>query len=362
MRDEKVYFLHVVWIIAILFCRTPILHAEKHLGLWPTSKWKISSPEKHGINSSMLDEMFTDKRFKGNLLLVRYGFLVAERYDQEKGKKYAPHIYSCTKGIISALIGIALYQRNLTSIHQNVLDFFPDFKRVKRDEQKQQITLYHLLTMTSGLWWTDVASVRIIYDEPDWSKYILEKPMVASPGVRFNYSSGNAHLLSAILQKATKMTSLEYAQRYLFKPLGISVVEWEKNPNNVYLGGWGVKMTLEDMARFGYLYLRKGKWKDHQVIPAEWVRVSLQQHVKQTKDWAKWGYGYMWNAPPDMPYATSSLIGGNRHYTYSITLIPDLDIVLVYAGLTNHNEMLQLMKTYLLPSVTPKMKHQFLQN
>ena len=148
MRDEKVYFLHVVWIIAILFCRTPILHAEKHLGLWPTSKWKISSPEKHGINSSMLDEMFTDKRFKGNLLLVRYGFLVAERYDQEKGKKYAPHIYSCTKGIISALIGIALYQRNLTSIHQNVLDFFPDFKRVKRDEQKQQITLYHLFTIS----------------------------------------------------------------------------------------------------------------------------------------------------------------------------------------------------------------------
>lgn len=357
MRGERLCFLHVVWIITILFFRIPTLYADKHPGIWPTTKWMISPPEKHGINSRMLNEMFTDERFKGNLLLLRYGFLVAERYDQEKGKKYAPHIYSCTKGIISALIGIALFQGDLTSIHQNVLDFFPDLKSVKRDGQKKQITLFHLLTMTSGLWWTDAASVRAIYNEPDWSKYILEKPMVADPGVRFNYSSGNAHLLSAILQKATKMTTLEYAQRYLFKPLGISSIEWEKNLNNVYLGGWGVKMTLEDMARFGYLYLRKGKWKDHEVIPAEWVAVSTQLHVKQSKDWARWGYGYMWNTPPDMPYKTSSLIGGSRHYTYLITLIPDLDIVLIYAGLTNHNEILQLLKTYLLPFVTPNVSH-----
>jgi CubicO group peptidase (beta-lactamase class C family) len=331
-----------------------MLHAEEPLHTWPTTGWKTSSPEEHGINSSMLDELYANERFTGNLLLVRHGFLVSERYDQEQGKAFAPHIFSCTKGIISALIGIAFHHGHLTSIQQPVLDFFPEYEFANRDERKQQMTLYHLLTMTSGLRWNEgFSQYMLIYRQPDWSKYILDQPMAATPGTRFNYNSANAHLLSAILQKTTGMTTLAYAERHLFEPLGISVVEWEQTPRGVYLGGWGVKMTLEDMAKFGYLYLREGMWKGQQVVPAEWIKESIQKHMDESGDFAGWGYGYLWTVVPDMPHSISTLLGGDGQHTYLITVIPDLDIVLVYAGVMHHNEMFQLMRTYLLPAVTP---------
>ena len=186
MKKTAFCFFLTVWISTLLFLGTQPSFAQELPSIWPGTEWKISTPEEQRINSIKLDEMYADESFTGNMLLVRSGYLVSEKYNQEKGKKYAPHIFSCTKGIISALIGIALNKRNLTSIHQNVLDFFPEYKRPNRDEQKKQITLYHLLTMTSGLYWTDSLSTRIIYNSPDWNLYILDQPMEAAPGTHFN--------------------------------------------------------------------------------------------------------------------------------------------------------------------------------
>jgi len=339
--------------IFLIICFTvPILHAVEHPDIWPTTGWQASNSEDHGINSSIFNEIYANESFTGNLLLVRHGFLVSERYDQEQGKRFAPPIFSCTKGIISALIGIALHRGHLTSIQQSVLAFFPEYELSNYDKRKQKMTLYHLLTMTSGLRWNEgFSQYMLIYRQPDWCKYILDKPMADTPGTRFNYNSANAHLLSAILQIATRMNTLGYAELYLFKPLGIHIVEWEQTPRGIYLGGWGMRMTLEDMAKFGYLYLQEGRWEGKQVIPTDWIKASTQQHVEESGDFAGWGYGYLWSAPPDMPYVVNTLIGGDGQHTCMITVIPDLDIVLVYAGLTNHEEMLLLMKKYLFPAV-----------
>lgn len=340
--------------ISILWLIVPMLFAGEPVQIWPAAEWKTSTPEEQGLSSRRLHKMYTDKHFVGNLILVRNGFLVAEHYDQAQGKKYAPHIFSCTKGVISALIGIALEQKHLKNIQQPILDYFPEYPKAKNDKRRQQITLYHLLTMTSGIMWHE-GKVPYMNQSNDWIQYIFSKPMAATPGKIFTYSSANAHLLSAILQKTTNMTTFEYAKRYLFKPLGITKIQWEKNFQGVYIGGWGLRMSLEDMAKFGYLYIRGGKWKEQQVIPKKWVTASTKKLVKQSDEsgsWDRYGYGYAWNTPPDMPYATPTLVGGDRHHTYLITLIPDLDIVLIYAGTTNHNQLFQLLRRYLLPAVT----------
>ena len=161
-----------------------------------------------------------------------------------------------------------------------MLDFFADRSVANPDDRKKAITVQHLLDMTSGMDWREPldgrpASMIEMERSPDWVKFILDRPMSNTAGEIFNYDSGNPHLLSAILTKLTGMSASDYAKSRLFGPLGISEWNWRRDPQGNSTGGYGLSLKPRDMAKIGYLYLRRGEWEDKTLVPPAWVdRVS----------------------------------------------------------------------------------------
>ncbi len=166
---------------------------------------------------------------------------------------------SATKSITGTLIGIAIDKGLIDSVDHKLLDFFPDRTFANVDTQKQSITLRHVLSMSSGLDWPHNGLNE--YLEPgmeaskDWVQFVLDRPMAAAPGSVFVYNSGGSHLLSAVIQKATGMSALDFAQKHLFAPLGITNVTWATDPQGINFGAANLAMSPRDMAKLGYLYL-----------------------------------------------------------------------------------------------------------
>ena len=178
---------------------------------WPTKGWRVSTLEEQGIDPGkiiqMLQRIEEESQNIGGILIVRNGYLVMDIFYSPYHKNRMYNIYSCTKSITSSLIGIALDRGFLNSIDQPVLDFFPLRTIANVDARKQSSTLKHLLTMTSGLSTRDSYSYRYeglisMRGSDDWVQYVLELPITAKPGTKFEYSNNVSFLMAALLQKA----------------------------------------------------------------------------------------------------------------------------------------------------------------
>ena len=229
--------------------------------IWPTKEWQTSSPEEQGMDSKELAKLVDlgTTLSLDSLLVQRHGKIVAEAY-------YAPYaagiphaIYSATKAVISTLMSIASKDGLLDSPSLRVFDFFDRRSIANVDDRKNAITVQSLLDMTSGIEWSMPDSMFDMERSPDWVKFVLDRPMSSTPGVVFNYSNGNAHLLSAIITKLTGMSALEYAKAKLFGPLGINDVFWQYDPQGISNGGQGLYLQPREMAKFGYLYPAQGR-------------------------------------------------------------------------------------------------------
>ncbi len=301
-------------------------------------------PEQQGIDSAQLAKMFEEINRRNlnlhSLLIVRHGYLVTEAYfpPYQAGTKH--DMYSITKAVMSALVGIALDQGSLHGLDQKAVDFFPDRTIAENDERKQAITLEHLLTMTSGLRLNDEDGQKLSAGG-DLVQATLDRPMAAKPGDRWYYDSGGPHLLSAILQKATGQNALAFAQGQLFQPLGISDVTWPTDSNGVSTGGWGLWMTPRDMAKFGYLYLKNGVWNGQQIVPADWVQVSTAKHANT---WDDRGYGYLWWQLYFGGYAALGQSG------QEIIVLPDQDMVVVFTAGLDEKILWKLVSDYIIPA------------
>ncbi|WP_219837464.1 serine hydrolase [Paenibacillus sp. R14(2021)] len=205
-------------------------------------------------------------------------------------------VYSCTKSILSALIGIAIDQGLIGSIKERIRDYFPSLNAAS-DERYRMITIEHLLTMTSGIDWPE-------FDKPywqmkrtdDWIGFVLRQEVVHEPGHAFAYNTGGSQLLSAILTKAAGMSTLDFAQRTLFGKLGFHKPKWDSH-GGIYEGGAGLYLTARDMASFGQLYLQGGVWEGEQVISEAWVEASTTAQHKGLSHYDPpiFGeYGYHW--------------------------------------------------------------------
>jgi CubicO group peptidase (beta-lactamase class C family) len=170
-----------------------------------------------------------------------------------------------------ALVAIASQDGLLDSPKHRVLDFFDRRNIANVDDRKEAITVQSLLDMTSGIEWSMPNSMFEMERSPDWVKFVLDRPMSSAPGDVFNYSNGNAHLLSAIVTKLTGMSALEYAKAKLFSPLEINDVFWEHDPQGISNGGKGMYLQPRDMAKIGYLYLHNGAWERTQLLPSAWI-------------------------------------------------------------------------------------------
>ena len=194
---------------------------------------------------------------------------------------------SVTKCIISALIGIALKKGILMSLNLTLGDSLP---AVPRD--KQNITLRHLLTMTSGMPFTDkIPEMPRWLKNKNWVDFLLALPLVCQPGEKFSYSTGNTHLLAAVINKYLHGKLREFAQTELFDPLGFSNPYWEIDPQGIPFGGANLFLPIHDLLKIGYLYLQKGFWEGKQLISQEWVSESTTPKVYANDNFE---YGYAW--------------------------------------------------------------------
>ncbi len=275
---------------------------------WPTDGWRTTAPEEQGFSTADLMRVVKaipeDRLAVDSLMIIRNGYLVLDAY-------YAPYdgstphdFASVTKSVMTTLIGIAVDQGKL-QLDQRMVSFFPERSIANLDNDKENITILDLVTnrngMESGCLSGDGPTLDAMRATPDWIQSALDRRMVHKPGTRFCYDSPGMHLLSAILQKATGMTALEFARQNLFAPLGFSEVVWEADPQGV-THGWGdLHMRPADAAKLGYLWLNHGNWDGRQIVSEGWVENSIKVHSWLVGN--DFGYGYGWWISPVDYYA-----------------------------------------------------------
>jgi CubicO group peptidase (beta-lactamase class C family) len=273
---------------------------------WPTESWRTSTPEEQGFDSVKLAEGLQSLRDKGvgidSLLIIRNGYVLLDAYFYPYDGSWVHDLSSVTKSFTTTLIGIAAGQGKL-QLDQTMVSFFPDWTIANLDARKQQITVGQLTGMVNGLdsgcLSGDEPTLNAMRAQPDWILAALDRKVVRQPGSSFCYDSPGMHLLSAILQKVTGMTELDFGRKYLFEPLGIKDVVWESDPQG-YTHGWGdLHLKPRDAAKLGYLWLSNGVWDGRQIVPANWVKAAVSAHVHAGQD----DYGYGWWVSKDAYWA-----------------------------------------------------------
>ncbi len=274
--------------------------AQRFALYWPTAGWRSSTPEEQGMDSDLLSEMLgmiQEQNYAiDSLTVVRNGYMVVDVRIHPFSATSKHNIYSCTKSVVSALIGIAIDEGYIEGLQQSVLSFFPQRTIANRDVNKEAMSLEHLLTMTTGIRcqdsylyrWTGLNQMR---ESEDWVQFVLDLPMQDEPGAQFEYCNVASFLLSAIIQETTGKSAIEFAEEHLFGPLGISEVDWSSSPQGISIGYSELRMHPHDMAKIGYLYLNDGHWDGKQIVPSAWVRASASKFVSATLED---GYGYQW--------------------------------------------------------------------
>jgi len=226
---------------------------------------------------------------EGSFVIMRDGEVVYESHARGHGMDVPQSMWSVTKSIVSALTGIAIREGFIESVDQKVIDFYPEAKIDKGQESKRDMTIEHLLTMTSGLPGAlDRGEMNCLMAD-DAGLAAFESKQAAAPGERFSYSSGaGPQALVGLLQRVIGRNLDDFAQEHLFGPLGMDSVTWSTAKDGSPTGGMGISMSPRDMLRFGQFYLQNGVWKGQQILPEGWVEQSKPFLKTRLSD-----YGYL---------------------------------------------------------------------
>jgi CubicO group peptidase (beta-lactamase class C family) len=276
--------------------------------------WEVSIPAEQGLDPTFVAKLYsnaTKVETLHALLVVKNGYLIAERYFGEGSIDQETRIQSATKSYTSALVGIALARGYLSSVDQKMIEFFPELAERISDPRKNRITIRHMLQMRAGYPWEE--STRELF-ELLYSGFrpsnLVDVPLVREPGTGFEYSSLTSHLLGIIVARATGTDLKSFAQAHLFGPLGVEPADWIQDWEGYYNGHGDLHLSAREMARFGQLYLDDGEYEGRQLIPAAWVHDSLQTYSEDAWDYrvgrnvVDMGYGYQW----------WSVRAGDHHY------------------------------------------------
>jgi CubicO group peptidase (beta-lactamase class C family) len=329
--------------------------------------WQTSSLNEEGVDAETIKALMQrilngDDAVKNihSVLLVRNGRLALEEYFYGTHRNHMHLIQSDTKSVVSILMGIAVDKGFIKNIDQPILDFFPEITPANLNADKRAITIEHLLMMAPGLQcrdsyrydWRGIFEMR---QSADWTQFMLDLPMAEAPGTRFEYCNGASFLLSAIIQKATGIKTLEFAEKHLFSHLGITDLRWPANPQGITIGWADMRLKPRDMAKIGYMMLREGSWHGKQIVSRSWVNESTQKHIKA----GGYEYGYQWWC--------GNTIVNNRiidafwawgHGGQFILVLPALDCVVVFTAKHWENpgyseRAFNMMTRYIIPAVTP---------
>jgi CubicO group peptidase (beta-lactamase class C family) len=326
---------------------------------------EVSTLNSVGLNTGSMEFMVDDINSNKygvihSVLIIKDGKLVFEEYFNGFDKDYLHDLASVSKSICSALIGIALENQFINSADDPIQTYLPEYTDIDWSE-KGNITLHHLLTMSSGLSW-DEWTTR--YDDPDNLfvnmekspdpvEFVLNRPLIHEPGTFFTYNTGLPLVLGKIISNAANMNLDTFAIHYLFEPLGIGEHHWYIYGNNTYSIGSGLKLTSRDMAKFGLLYLNKGVWNGEQIVTEEWIIQSTNSYFSP---WYGTSYGYYWWKIP-------LFLNGRQIDEYSahgrggqfIFILPAYDMVVVFTSWNDNdliNRPVNIMQDYILPAIS----------
>ncbi len=284
----------------------------------------------------MMTELQSEKHKIHSILLVNNNELVFEEYFGKYDHNKQHDLRSVTKSIRSLLAGIAIDKGFIESIDDPVFKYLKSHAPKKnKDPRKRQITLRHLMTMSTGLECNDwdkksKGQEDRVYKKKDWIQYTLDLPMVNDPGTVSNYCSIGVLLLAEAISQASGMNIDNFAQKYLFTPLGIENVSWgHTSKKKVIPSGKRLYMTPRDMAKIGQLILNKGKWNNDQIISEEWISESTSSKTKITNI----DYGFLWwNIPFRYKDGITSSIVATGNGGQYIMVLPELNLVAVFTG------------------------------
>src|SRR6478609_1927501 len=278
-------------------------------------------------------------------MLVRHGQVVAECWWKPEAAD-KPHVmHSLSKSFTSTAVGLAVAEGKL-SVDDPVLKFFPDDAPESPSANLKAMRLSDLLRMSTG---HQAESARRPTEV--WTKTFLAQPVPFKPGTHFLYNTSATYMLSAAVQKATGQTVLEYLKPRLFDPLGIDHPTWEKSPQGISTGGYGLSIRTEDIAKFGQLYLQKGKWEGKQLVPEAWVEAATARQTSNgsnpKSDWAQ-GYGYQFWRCRHGAYR------GDGAFGQFCIVLPEQDAVIaITSGVRNMQAILDVVWDKLLPALEP---------
>jgi CubicO group peptidase (beta-lactamase class C family) len=325
--------------------------------------WETASVTEVGINPENLKEMFRNvlnENYKNihSFLIVKDGKLVCEEYFYGFHYNMQHKLASVTKSVTSSLVGIAVDKKYIKSVDEKLITYFPEYTSLF-DENKRKITLHHLLSMSAGIKWKPVSfedtsnSLTQLVLSKNTVEYVLSQTMQFDPGEKGVYNSGLSLLLGQVVEKASKMPLLKFAQKYLFEPLEITDYEWFKYFDGRINTGGNLCMKPRDMAKFGNLFLNNGKYKGKQIISEEWVKLSTQHHTNINNR----NYAYHW-------WINSMNFKGKNIRAYSaqglggefIFVFPGYKMVIVstagnYEDFQTAYQQLEMIYKYILPSI-----------
>ncbi len=312
-----------------------------------------STPEAQGLPSSAIlafvAEADATLRYPHSFMLLRRGHVVAEGAWAPYRLGALHQLFSLSKSFTSTAVGLLVAEGRL-SVDDAVLPFFPDAAPARVSRNLAAMRVRHLLTMTTGHA-VDTMEPILRQREGHWVKGFLRRPVKFAPGTHFLYNTGATYMLSAIVQKVTGQRVRDYLQPRLFAPLGIDQAEWGMCPRGITVGGWGLNVTLEAIARFGQLYLQRGVWRGQRLLPEAWVEAATAPQADNSDgpspEWQQ-GYGYQFWGCRHGAYR------GDGAFGQYCVVMPDQEMVLAMnSGLGDMQAPLDLVWRHLLPAAGP---------
>jgi len=339
IRDKFIMYRNILLSMVALFCAVRLAVADEiHL--------PRATPESQGVSSKAIREFIETANVKidtlHSFMLVRHGHVIAEGWWKPESADKPHVLHSLSKSFCSTAVGLAVSEGKL-SVDDLVLKFFPDEAPAKPSDMLMQMRVRDLLTMSTG----HETEPKFIATEP-WVKSFLAHPVPRKPGTHFKYNSPATYMQSAIVQKVTGQTVLEYLKPRLFNPLGIENPTWVTSPQGISTGGWGLMVRTEDIAKFGQLYTQKGMWNGKQLIPATWIEQATAKQVSNGSDpvldWHQ-GYGFQFWRCRHGAYR------GDGAFGQFCVVLPEQDAVVVITADTKDMQAeLNLVWDKLLPA------------
>ena len=318
-----------------------------------------STPEAEGVSSAgilaFLQAIASAKHELHSFMMIRHGRVVAEGWWSPYAAPFVHTMYSMSKSFTSTAVGFAVAERRLT-VEDRVVSFFPKDLPSQVSENLTALRVKDLLTMSVG---NEVEPTGAVVKDENWVKTFLAQPITHPPGSVFMYNSAATYMCSAIVQQVTGQRIIDYLKPRLFDPLGIEGMTWETCPHGVNTGGWGLSIQTEGLAKFGQLYLQKGRWNSRQILPTPWVEEATTFKIQQglpakpgrpnaQNDWLQ-GYAYQFWRSQHHAYRGDGAFG-----QFTIVL-PEQDAVIVMTAENgNMQGQLDLVWEHLLPAVKEK--------